>query len=282
MTKYAEIIGQPVSQSKSPAIHGHWLARAGIDAVYRHQVVIEPLLGPYFEDKREDPDWCGCNITMPLKLSAAAYCDRLDPIAERLDAVNLVVPERGELVGYNTDGGGFLEPLRGRLSETHYFRMARLLGTGGAARAIAAALADEGFTLVVAGRVPGRAKRLIDALDLSGEHHTAAIGQFADPTDFAFDERDGCCDLVINATPLGMRGHEPLEFDISHAPPGSIFYDIVTDPVDTPFLQAAREAGFETIDGRAMLLGQAAVSFERLFGIAPDRSADDALLESLG
>ena len=281
MTRYAEVIGQPVAQSKSPAIHGHWLALAGIDAQYRYQTVIEPLLEGYFAERRADPDWCGCNITMPLKLSAAVYCDRLDPVAEKLDAVNLVVPEDGALVGYNTDGGGFLEPLRDRLSTSHLFRMARLMGTGGAARAIASALADEGFVLVVAGRDPGRAARMIEALDLPGDHHTAAITQFAQPTDFPFDERDGCCDLVINATPLGMRGHDPLPFDTSHAPPGSVFYDIVTDPVDTPFLQAARAAGFQTIDGRAMLLGQAAVSFEKMFGQKPDRSADRELLASL-
>ncbi|MXP10839.1 shikimate dehydrogenase family protein [Pseudoblastomonas halimionae] len=281
MTRYGEVIGQPVAQSKSPAIHSHWLARAGIDAEYRYQTVIEPLLKPYLDERRDDPNWCGCNITMPLKMSAPAYCDRLDPGAEKLDAVNLVVREGADLVGYNTDGEGFLEPLRDRLSERHLFRMARVMGTGGAARAICSALADKGFVLVVAGRDPGRANRMIEALGLPGDHHTAAIAQFAGPTDFPFDEREGCCDLVVNATPLGMRGHDPLPFDISHAPPGSIFYDIVTDPIDTPFLEAARAAGFETIDGRAMLLGQAAVSFEKMFGQAPDRRADQALLESL-
>lgn len=278
---FAEVIGDPIVQSRSPAIHGHWLARAAIDGDYRAHHVASDELGAYFELRRADPDWRGCNVTMPHKLSVAAHCDRLDPLAEAVGAVNLVVREDAELVGYNADVPGFLEPLKERLAEKHHFRMARLLGTGGAARAIALALAHEGFVLVVAGRDPGKALRMIEALDLPGDHHAAAIGQFAKVTDFPFDEREGCCDLVVNATPLGMHGFQPLAFDPSHAPPGSVFYDIVTDPVDTPFLQAARRAGFEGIDGRAMLLGQAAISFEKLFRQAPDRSADEALLELL-
>ncbi len=278
---YAEVIGDPIVQSRSPAIHGHWLARAATDGDYRARHVASDELGPYFELRRADPDWRGCNVTMPHKLAVAAHCDRLDPLAEAVGAVNLVVREGAALVGYNADAPGFLEPLKERLAERHYFRMARLLGTGGAARAIALALAHAGFVLVVAGRDPGKALRMIEALDLPGDHHTAAIGQFAEGTDFPFDEREGCCDLVVNATPLGMRGFQPLAFDPSHAPPGSVFYDIVTDPVETPFLQAARRAGFEGIDGRAMLLGQAAISFEKLFGQAPDRSADEALLQLL-
>lgn len=279
--KYAEVIGDPIAQSKSPAIHRHWLDRSAVEGDYRTHHVANDELGAYFGLRRADGDWRGCNVTMPHKLTVAAYCDRLDPLAESVGAVNLIVREGNQLVGYNVDGPGFLEPLSDRLSRPHLFRMARLLGTGGAARAIALALAQEGFVLVVAGRDPGKSLRMIDALGLPGDHHVAALGQFAKETDFPFDERDGCCDLVVNATPLGMEGFPELAFDPSHAPPGSVFYDIVTHPIDTPFLQSARRAGFETIDGRAMLLGQAALSFEKLFGEAPDRSTDDILLELL-
>lgn len=278
---YAEVIGDPIAQSKSPAIHGHWLARAGIAAEYRAHLVEPGALGAYFDLRRPDPDWRGCNVTMPHKLAVAAHCDRLDPLAETVGAANLVVREGDQLVGYNVDGPGFLDPLRDRLERPHHFRMARLLGTGGAARAIALSLAREGFVLVVAGRDPGKAMRMIEALDLPGQHHTAALAQFAGMTDFPFDERENCFDLVVNATPLGMNGFPPLAFDPSHAPPGSVFCDIVTDPVSTQFLEAARRTGFETIDGREMLLGQAALSYEKLFGEAPDRAADDELRELL-
>jgi len=185
------------------------------------------------------------------------------------------------IVGSNTDGAGFLEPLRPYLAETHLFRMARVLGTGGAARAIVAALAEQGIVIVLAGRDPAKARALLDEIDPEGEHHAVALAHFADATDFAFDDRRGCLDLIVNASPLGMAGQPPLAFDFSHAPSGSVVYDIVTHPVETDFLKAARAAGFRTIDGLAMLIGQAAVAFEKFFGVAPPRGDGDIELRGL-
>ena len=204
-----------------------------------------------------------------------------DDIARRIGAVNTVYREGEALVGSNTDAAGFLEPLREALAGRHYFRMARILGAGGAARAIVAALADAGFTLVVAARDPAKADLLLAELAPQGEHHAAPLAHFAGPTDFAFDDREGCCDLVVNATPLGMRGQPALPFDWSHAPPGSIAYDIVTDPVETVFLAGARAAGFQTIDGLSMLVGQAAAAFERFFGQPAPRDCDAELRQRL-
>ncbi|WP_095012332.1 shikimate dehydrogenase family protein [Tsuneonella mangrovi] len=278
---YAEVIGSPIAQSKSPVIHGFWLGKTGIAADYRGTLVEASGLADYLSSRRVDPDWRGCNVTMPHKLSALPLLDRLDPLAAKIGAVNTIVPDGGALVGYNTDAPGFLEPLAGMLRETHFFRMARILGTGGAARAIVAALAGEGFTLVLAGRNPDKARAMLDELDPGGKHHAVDIAHFADPTDFAFDDREGCCDLVVNASPLGMRGQSPLAFDWSHAPPGSIAYDIVTDPVDTQFLQGARSTGLATIDGLEMLVGQAAVAFQHFFGVEPPRAFDAELRERL-
>ncbi|WP_345725573.1 shikimate dehydrogenase [Qipengyuania proteolytica] len=282
MTVYAEVIGDPIAQSKSPAIHGFWIEKLGLDAEYRAHHVAADQLAAYCDARRADPDWRGCNVTMPHKQAIMPLLDRLEPLAKRVGAVNTVVKASdGKLVGRNTDVAGFLEPLRLRLGETHYFRMARILGTGGAARAIVAGLAGEGFTLVLAGRNPDKARALLDELDSGGEHHVAPLDHFADASDFPFDDREGCCDLVVNASPLGMRGQPPLAFDWSHAPPGSIAYDIVTDPVQTAFLKNAREAGFATIDGLAMLIGQAAAAFTHFFGVEPPRKDDAELRERL-
>ena len=149
--------------------------------------------------------------------------------------------------------------------------------TGGAARASVAALAGEGFTLVLAGRNPDKARALLDELAPECEHHAVDLAHFAQATAFAFDDREGCLDLIVNASPLGMRGQPPLLFDWSHAPPGSIAYDIVTDPVETDFLKNARAAGFATIDGLAMLIGQAAAAFDLFFGQPAPRAHDSAL-----
>lgn len=278
MTVYAEVIGDPIAQSKSPAIHGYWIAKLGLDADYRAAHVTAEDLAGYIARRRADPEWRGCNVTMPHKQAVIPLIDALDPLAAKIGAVNTIVPENGRLVGYNTDAGGFLEPLRPYLALEHLFRMARVLGTGGAARAIIAALAGEHVVIVLAGRNPDKARALLDELDPGGEHHVAPLDHFAEPTDFAFDEREGCFDLVVNASPLGMAGQPPLAFDFSHVPPGSIVYDIVTHPVDTPLLQAARAAGFRTVDGLSMLIGQAAEAFGKFFGCNPPREDGDAEL----
>ena len=281
MTHYAEVIGDPIAQSKSPAIHGFWIEKLGLEADYRAHHVTADSLPDYIALRREDRDWRGCNVTMPHKQAVMKLVDRLEPLAKQVGAVNTIHrAQDGKLVGRNTDVAGFLEPLQEKLRDQHYFRMARVLGTGGAARAIVTGLAKEGFTLVLAGRNPDKARALLEEL-AEGEHHTAPLAHFAEKTTFAFDDREGCCDLVINASPLGMRGQPPLAFDWSHAPPGSLAYDIVTDPVETDFLKAARDAGFETIDGLSMLIGQAAAAFSHFFGQEPPREHDAELRERL-
>ncbi len=278
----AEVIGDPIAQSKSPAIHGYWIERLGLDAAYGRCHVAPEGLADYVARVREDPSWRGCNVTMPHKQAIMPLLDRLDPLAARIGAVNTVVrADDGSLTGHNTDAAGFLEPLRPLLAREHLFRMARVLGTGGAARAIVAALADENVTIVLAGRDPAKARALLDELDPGGEHHAVDLAHFADPTDFPFDDREGCFDAIVNASPLGMTGQPPLRFDLSHAPPGSIVYDIVTHPLETPLLQAAQARGLRTIDGLSMLIGQAAAAFEKFFGVSPSREDGDRALRAL-
>jgi len=272
MTKpYAEVIGDPIAQSKSPAIHNYWIGKLLLDAEYRAEHVTSTQLESYVATRRKDANWRGCNVTMPHKQAVMPFLDRLDPLAAKIGAVNTIVrDEGGAVTGYNTDAGGFLEPLRPLLERQHLFRMARVL-----------ALASEHVVIVLAGRDPAKARALLDELDPKGEHHVAPLDHFAEPTDFEFDDRAGCFDLVVNASPLGMAGQQPLAFDFSHVPPGSVIYDIVTHPVETPLLKAAKAAGFRTIDGLSMLIGQAAEAFEKFFGPAPPRGDGDAELRKL-
>jgi len=279
---YAEVIGDPITQSKSPAIHNFWLGKLGIAAEYRPCHVRPGELKDYFARRRGDAEWRGCNVTMPHKQAVMPLLDAIDPEAAAIGAVNTVVREAdGRLVGYNTDAAGFLEPLRADLAQTHLYRMARILGAGGAARAIVAALAGHGFTLVLAARDPAKARGLLDELAPKGKHHAVELADFAPPTDFAFDDREHLYDLVINASPLGMAGQPPLAFDFSHAPPGSTVYDIVTHPLETPLLLEAQRRGHPTVDGLAMLIGQAAVAFAKFFGQPAPREYDAELRELL-
>ena len=279
---YAEVIGDPIAQSKSPRIHGFWLNKLGLPHEYRAVHVTSAGLADYLASRRTDANWRGCNVTMPHKQAIIPLLDRLEPLARTIGAVNTVVrQEDGSLTGFNTDAPGFLEPLQPLLDSKHLFRMARIIGAGGAARAIVAALSRRGFVLVLAARDPAKAQALLDELASGDDHHAVDLAHFGDATAFAFDDRQGCLDLIVNASPLGMAGQPPLLFDFSHVPPGSVVYDIVTDPLETPLLKAARSAGLEVIDGLAMLIGQAAAAFEYFFGRPAPREYDAELRELL-
>ncbi len=273
---FAEVIGDPIAQSKSPTIHKFWLEKLAIKGDYGRFLVPEDELPEYLAGARADANWRGCNVTMPNKQAIIPLLDQVTPFAARVGAVNTVTREaNGTLTGTNTDGEGFLEPLKPWLGQSHLFRMARVLGAGGAARAVTAALADHGFTLVVAARDTAKCETIL--AQLPGEHHVATLDHFAAPTVFAFDDREGLLDLVVNTTPLGMAGNAPLAFDFSHVPPGSIVYDIVTSPVRTPLLIEAEERGFRTIDGLSMLIGQADIAFRIFFGAQAPREHDAEL-----
>lgn len=278
---FAEVIGDPIGHSKSPLIHNFWLGKLGLEGEYRRARVTPNELPAFFASRRNDPNWRGCNLTMPHKQAAMALLTAIDPAAARIGAVNTVVrTSAGTDTGYNTDGAGFLEPLRPLLEQRHLFRMARVLGAGGAARAVADALRGAGFALVIAARRVEQAAELIDGLD-PDFNHAVALDHFARPTDFAFDDRQGILDLVVNTTPLGMSGKAPLELHFSHVPPGAVIYDIVYEPLETPMLAEARRRGHRAVDGLDMLIGQAAIAFQLFFGAPAPREHDAELRELL-
>lgn len=273
---YAEVIGDPVAHSRSPLIHRFWLNKLGIAGDYRAERVAPTELASHLEARCDDPDWRGASVTLPLKTEVGRLLDRLDPLAEQIGAVNLVVREGGELVGYNSDLVGFLQPLGPLLTQSHLFRLARIIGTGGAARAVAHALWNKGFTLVIIGRDAAKAEAVRSQFD-PAHSYVGNLADLATPTDFQFDDRKGILDLVINATPLGMAGRPPLELDFSHVPPDAIIYDLVYAPLETPLLAEARARGHHMIDGLQMLVGQAAIAFEKLFGQPAPREHDAEL-----
>ena len=278
---YAEVIGDPVAQSKSPIIHRFWLERLGLAGAYRrlHVPVVE--LARYLDRRRCDPDWRGCNVTIPHKQAVLPLLDGIEGGADRIGAANIVVREGEALVGRNSDAPGFLEPLQPWLRQRHLLRTARILGTGGAARAVAHALWQHGFTLVILGRDEAKANALADEFDRA-QCFVAPFDQFASPLTFDWGATEGRLDLLVNATSLGMTGQPPLPIDFSHVPPGAIIYDIVYAPLETPLLAEARARGHPTVDGLAMLIGQARIAFRAFFGVDPPADADsDAQLRAL-
>ena len=257
--RLAGVIGWPVSHSRSPLLHNHWLAQHGIDGAYvplpvRPEHLAAAVAGLAAAGFR------GVNVTVPHKVAAASLCTELRPAAQAAGAVNTLLFEEGRIVGDNTDGAGFLANLRAHGAAP---APALLLGAGGAARAIAAALLAAGVPVTVANRSPGRAASLADALPgLQQVEWSArpALGGYG---------------LLVNATSLGMQGQPPLDLDLSDAPPGLTVCDIVYAPLRTPLLEAAEARGLLAVGGLGMLLHQAVPGFAAWFGVTP--AVDPAL-----
>ncbi|WJT00090.1 shikimate dehydrogenase [Novosphingobium humi] len=272
---FAEVIGDPIAQSKSPAIHGHWLERLGLEADYGRAHVRPADLPAYLAARRAQPLWRGCNVTMPHKQAIIPLLDGLDPLAARIGAVNTVaVKEDGRLIGYNTDAPGFIEPLLPVLGDELAPENALVIGAGGAARAIVVALADAGLAITLAARDSDKAQALLDELAPGARHRAAALGDFVRGGDGEFG-------MIVNASPLGMVGNPPLALDLSHGRPAAIVYDIVTAPLETPLLAAARAEGMRCIDGLTMLIGQAGIAFEHFYGADPARERGDVALRAI-
>lgn len=253
---YAELIGDPVAHSLSPAIHLYWLDRLGLASAYRSIRVATGELHSYVAARRADPRWLGCNVTMPLKQAAADAADRLDPSAAATGAVNCLVPRDGALVGHNTDLDGIAAALAGRNLAG---RDALILGAGGGARAAAVALARRGARPIILAR--NEAQR--DAV-------ANLTGARADRLD-AFPDHAGDAALLVNASPLGMTAATPPAIldALTALRPGALVFDMVYRPLETPLLARARAAGLDTVDGLVMLIGQARRAFELFYGAAP-------------
>lgn len=268
MTPYADVIGDPIAQSKSPIIHRFWLDQLGLDADYRKTLVTTDDLPRFFAERREDPAWRGCNITMPHKLAALDHVEDRGDVRGGIGAINTVFrAEDGALVGTNTDAGGFYAPIAGF---DFADRPVTVIGAGGAARAVLFALARMNVgSVTLLNRNVLKAGVLLSSFGLKGQALplTAPV-----PADTA---------LLVNASTLGMTGQPPLPVDLPDLDDDSVVYDIVYSPLETPLLAAARARGLETVDGLDMLIGQAALAFELFFGVAPPRDRDEELREAL-
>jgi shikimate dehydrogenase len=262
---YAELIGDPVAHSKSPAIHLFWLGKLGLDGDYRAHRLTAAELADYLARRRRDPHWRGCNVTMPLKRAVVPLVRDPAGLAGGLGAMNILVAHEDGLFGSTTDVGGFFEPIAERaMAGAFADSPVVLIGAGGAARAAALALATWTKRLVVKARDRAAAEAVLA--------DTAACGEAA-----ACGAPLPAAALLVNATPLGMTGLPPLAPDLAPLPAGAIVYDMVYDPLETPLLAAARARGLEIVDGLSMLVAQAALSFEMFFDHPAPREHDAEL-----
>lgn len=257
----AFVIGHPIAHSRSPLIHGHWLAAHGIAGSYE-RIDVPPADLPGFMAGLRGGDFAGGNATLPLKEGVAALADELTPLARRLGAANTIrCHPDGRLEADNTDAAGWAASLdEDAPGWSERPDRAVVIGSGGAARAIVAALLERGFaSVVLANRTAERAAAVteldpgrieaVEWADLPGTLRGARV--------------------VVNTTSLGMIGQPPLDLPLDGLPSDAVVSDVVYAPLETPLLAAARARGLRAVDGLGMLLHQAVPGFERFFGVRP-------------
>ncbi|HEX4112496.1 MAG TPA: shikimate dehydrogenase [Stellaceae bacterium] len=260
--RVAGVMGWPVAHSRSPAMHRYWLERHGLAGDYVKLAVPPKNLARAL---RALPDlgFAGCNLTIPHKEAALDLVDAVDDQARAIGAVNtIIVRPHGMLQGFNSDAFGFIENLK---AEAPQWRAAAgpavVLGAGGAARAVVAALLDHGVDeLRLVNRHRERAEQLASAYDgrvrvWDWEQRAAALAGGR---------------LLVNTTSLGMHGTAPLDLPLADLPADAVVNDIVYTPLETPLLAAARKRGNPTVDGIGMLLHQGRPGFAGWFGIRPE------------
>lgn len=276
---YAEVIGDPIAHSKSPLIHRFWLDKLRLTGDYRAVRVTGDQLAAYFETRRRDADWRGCNITMPHKLAAVAHVHKHHDPSFPPEPVNAASVRSGRLEGFNFDIHGLMEPLltldggrRHPADQTGQGipRTAVVLGSGAMLYSTAWVLMSLGYTPVL---VAARNRVALTAfLAKADQRHVRPI---------PWGEPLPTCDLLINATPLGMAGRAPLPYDAGCVRENGIVLEMGYHPLKTPLLADARRRGLRIVDGLQILVSQAAPSFHLFFGAAAPRRFDRELRELL-
>nr|WP_213395893.1 shikimate dehydrogenase [Yoonia sp.] len=262
----AGVIGNPISHSLSPKLHGHWLRRYGIDGSYDALQVTEDALERTLRSLPAQ-GYVGVNVTLPHKVAVLQIADQLTDRATLIGAANtLTFKDDGRIFADNTDGYGLLENLRqGAPGWDAKSGPAVVFGAGGAARAVIVSLIEAGVPeIILTNRTRPKAEslradfgariRIVDWVQAGSVLSDAA--------------------MVVNTTSLGMKGGQEFRVPLDGLRSGTVVTDIVYTPLRTKFLDVAAEKGCVTVDGLGMLLHQGVPGFERWFGKRPEVDAD--------
>lgn len=263
--KLAGVIGWPIAHSRSPQLHGYWLEHYKIDGAYV-PLAVPPCHVAQTLRVLGTIGFRGVNVTVPHKEEAMLAVDTVDALARRIGAVNTVTVEPdGSLKGTNTDAAGFLSHLKASAPTWNpKSGKAVVIGAGGAARAVAAALADAGVGEIhIVNRTRERAEEL--ARSLGGPIRVIPW--------LARDNALEGAQLIVNTTTLGMTGQPALDLNLGGLPINAVVFDCVYAPLETPLLASARARGLVAVDGLGMLIHQARPGFAAWFGVEPEVDA---------
>jgi len=263
------LIGDPVEHTMSPAMHNAAYQQMGLDYVYIPFRVRADELGKAIDGMRAF-NIRGLNVTIPHKVAVIPFLDKLDPLAEKIGAVNTVVNDNGVLTGYNTDATGFLRALTEKGIEVRG-KKAMILGAGGASRAVSLILADSGAERLI---ILNRAQELDWAYELAGNisqlyNMDAKAGQLnRESLDSVMERID--VSILVNATSVGMTpdvNNTPIDADLLR--PGLAVFDVIYNPLKTRLLMEAEAAGARTVSGIEMLVWQGVLAFEKFTSHEP-------------
>lgn len=259
----AFVMGHPIAHSRSPMLHGYWLKQLGIEGSYEKLDIAPEAIAAFFADFHAQ-GWIGGNVTVPHKTAVIPYLDRIDADAAAMGAVNTLYWDEGALVGGNTDSLGFLGNLDELIPDwQNGAKRAVVIGAGGAARAAVYGLLQRGLEVAICNRTAAKAAALAQHFDAKPKAYgLEAMGDLLEN-----------CDLLVNATSLGMVNQPPMDFDLTRLKPSAIVYDVIYVPLETALLQAAKAKGHRTVDGLGMLLHQGTVGFAHWFKQRPEVSA---------
>ena len=259
-TKVLGLLGWPVEHSLSPAMHNAAFKHLGLDCCYLTFPVKPELLKDAVKAVRA-LNLAGVNVTMPHKENVIPLLDKVDADASFIGAVNTIVNSNGKLIGYNTDGRGFMRSLSEAQISLNK-KNVLILGAGGASRAIGFYLAKKASALFIYDIDRKKAGKLIR--DLNKMRKNVFPFSFQ-PSAFSHQLHD--IDIIINATPLGLKKGDPLPVDINLLKPRHVVCDLIYK--NTPLLQRASRKGCRTLDGLGMLLWQGVFAFELWTGKKP-------------
>ncbi|MFT5171722.1 MAG: shikimate dehydrogenase [Candidatus Marinamargulisbacteria bacterium] len=261
-TKIVGVFGNPISHSASPRMHNRMYAEQGIDFVFVPLLVDPSEIGNAVKSIRA-LNFAGVNVTIPFKETVIPHLDAVSSFAERVGAVNTIVNENGSLVGYNTDGEGFLYALKEDGQFDPKNKRVVILGAGGSSKSIAHVLLDAGVNqLAVWNRTLQRSQALVSNLSAQNSGNVVCL------TDDSLQEAISSCDLLINTTSVGMAP------EINALPISSLaaigahhfVYDVIYTPAETALLREARQLGAKTLNGLGMLAAQGMLAYTRFTG----------------
>ena len=257
MKKYL-VIGKPIKHSQSPLLHNFWLKKNNINAIYEKEEYesseLESLISKIREEKIN-----GINVTVPFKEKIIPFLDKLSPEAEITQSVNTIHFNKQSVVGYNTDIYGFETAIKDIKYDIENKKIL-ILGAGGVVPSIIFALNKmKALEIMISNRTKNKAERL---KKLSSNLKVIDWGEIPD------------CDMIINATSLGLNKEDKIIIDFSKIEKDTLFFDIIYNPGETNFLTEAKNNGNIVENGKKMFIYQALASFKIWHGVQPEINDD--------